>query len=89
MFTTEQRTAAEMSAAWRLYLLLHVAVETQETELRPVIGRWPGENSGEERVEELNGLAARDEDDEFVVLRELKQETVYRFTARTNQLSAR
>lgn len=36
-----------------------------------MIGRGPGEDGGEERVQELHGLAARDEDDEFVVLRKL------------------
>lgn len=46
-------------------------METQEAERRLLIGRGPGEDGGEERVEELDGLTAGDEDDEFVVLGEL------------------
>lgn len=46
-------------------------METQEADPRLMIGRGPREDRGEERVEELNGLAARDEHDEFVVLRKL------------------
>lgn len=53
------------------HLLLHVAVETQEAELRPLIGRRSREDGGEEAVEELHRLAARDEDDDFVVLSKL------------------
>lgn len=37
---------------------------------RLVIGR---EDGGEQRVEELDDLAARDEDDEFAFVRKLKQ----------------
>lgn len=50
-------------------LLLHVAMETQEAESRVATG--PTEDGGEEHTEELCSLAARDEDDEFVVLRKL------------------
>lgn len=46
-------------------------METQEAEPRLAIGGGPGEDGDEERVEELDGLAARDEDDDFVVLRKL------------------
>lgn len=46
-------------------------METQEAERRLPIGRGLGEDGGEERVEELDGLAAGGEDDEFVVLGEL------------------
>lgn len=57
------------------YLLLHVAVETQEAEARLLIGRRRAEDRQEERVEELDGLTARDEDDEFLVLRKLNTKT--------------
>lgn len=56
---------------WPSYLLLHIAMETQEAELRLLIGGGPREDGGEEGVQELDGLAAREEDDKFVVLRKL------------------
>lgn len=44
-------------------------METQEVERGPA-----RQDRDEERVEELDGLAARHEDDEFVVLRKLNTE---------------
>lgn len=59
-------------------------METQEAESRLLIGRGPGGDGGEERVEELDGLAARDEDDELVVLRKLNDND----KRSTNQVAA-
>jgi len=49
-------------------------METKEAEPRLLIGGGPGEDRGEEAVQELDCLAARGEDDEFVVLRKLQQQ---------------
>lgn len=46
-------------------------METKEAEPRLLISRGPSEDGGEERVEELDDLTARGEDDEFVVLGKL------------------
>lgn len=43
-------------------------METHKVEPKLLIGGGPGEDGSEERVEELDGLTAREEDDEFVVL---------------------
>lgn len=51
-------------------------METQEADSRFLIGQGPTEDGGEEHVEELGSLAARDEDDEFVVLRELNDDII-------------
>lgn len=63
-------------------------METQEAERRLLIGRGPGEDRGEERVEELDGLTAGDEDDELVVLGELNHKqsvSLHCCTESTNQ----
>lgn len=51
-------------------------METQEAESRVVVG--PTEDGGEEHTEELCGLAARDEDDKFVVLSKLNEHIISR-----------
>lgn len=51
-------------------------METQEADPRLLTGRGPREDGGEEGVEELDGLAARDEDDDFVVLGKLNEDSL-------------
>lgn len=51
-------------------------MQTKESGLRLLLGGVCGEDRGEERVEELHSLAAGDEDDDFVVLRELEHGTM-------------
>lgn len=53
-------------------------METQEAESSFLIGQGPPEDGGEEHVEELGRLAARDEDDDFVVLRKLSGDIISR-----------
>lgn len=70
---TASETLMEMetvASRGRSYLLFHVAVETQEAEL--LIGRVPGQDGAEEQVQELDGFAARHENDHLVALRELR-----------------
>lgn len=62
-------------------------METQEADSRVLIG--PTEDRCEERVEELHCLAARDEDDEFVVLRKLNRGHMGPEASSANHIAAR